>query len=98
MAIRIGSKCKVVAFAAFAAVLTWACATAAGPQSAEAPDRTGQCFLASQVRGFQPVDLDTVRVMVGASRVYELQVIGSCPKMDWSRQIGIASTGGSDWI
>lgn len=98
MNFRIRRKGRALAIAASAAALTWACATATGEQVSDVPDGVRQCFLASQVRGFEPVDNDTVRVVVGVRRMYELQVIGSCPNMDWSRRIGIAATGGSAWV
>lgn len=79
--------------------LTWLLAACAGApadvRSASAESR--QCFLASRVNGFTPVDRDTVRVTVGASETYELELIGSCPDVDWAFGIGIRARG-SDFV
>jgi hypothetical protein len=77
--------------------LAAACAATFDPQ--EAASRSGrQCFNVSQVNGFDAIDRDTVQVTVGASQVYELELVGTCPEIDWSNRIAIRSTGGSSWI
>ena len=78
------------------AALAAGCATAEREDGAAPAGR--QCFLASQVNGFHPVDDDTVHVMVGASQVYELDIVGTCPEVDWSHRIGIRATGGGNWV
>ena len=57
-----------------------------------------QCFLASQVNSFHPVDRDTVIVRVGASRNYQLEILGTCPDINWATRVGIRTTGGGSWI
>lgn len=57
-----------------------------------------QCFLPSQVNGFNAVDDDTVQVFVGVNEVYSLDILGPCQNIDWSMQIGIRSTGASSWV
>lgn len=86
---------RAIAIVILASVGT-ACAGAPGerPQAVGEPR---QCFLASRVNGFTPVDRDTVRVSVGASETYELELLGSCPDVDRSFGIGIRSRG-SDFV
>ena len=57
-----------------------------------------QCFLPSQVNGFHAADDETVYVTLGARRVFRLDIVGTCPDVDWSQQIGIRSRGGGSWI
>lgn len=66
------------------------------PPGATAEGR--QCFSVSSVSGFHPIDRDTVRVTVGASRYYELELVGTCPEINWSNRIAIRSRGGSSWV
>jgi hypothetical protein len=65
---------------------------AAGPQS------TRQCFLPRQVNSFDAVDRDTVNVTVGVREIYQLEILGTCPDIDWSTRIGIRSTHGASWV
>jgi hypothetical protein len=39
-----------------------------------------------------------VHVKVSASQVYELELFGDCPDVDWEQRIAIRSTGGSNWV
>ena len=99
MEIRIGRKSRFVAIALCAATLIAACVTGNEQQQAQAGQRTGQqCFLTSQVNGFNALDDDTVQVTVGASTVYELGIVGTCPDIDWTQRVGIRATGGSSWV
>lgn len=75
-----------------------ACTTATQRQAAAANANGQECFLPRQVNGFNALDEDTVHVSVGANRVYELQLFGICPNVDWSHQIGIRSTAGGSWV
>ncbi len=56
-----------------------------------------ECFSASQVRSFTPIDDTTVRVQTGRRDVYELKLMHFCPNVDWTTQIRLG-TGGSSWI
>ena len=83
-------------FIAIAAALASAC-TADQPRTvAGGPGR--QCFTASQVNDFHAIDRDTVLVTIGSNRTYMLDILGTCPEIDWSFRVGIRSTGGSNWI
>ncbi|MDP8913397.1 MAG: DUF6491 family protein [Pseudomonadota bacterium] len=80
-----------------ACALLGACTNPA-PQLSTARARGGQCFLPSQVNGFNAHDRDTVFVTLGVRTVYELEILGTCPDIDWSQRIGIRSRGGSSWV
>lgn len=65
-------------------------------QAADAPkDRA--CFHASNVSGFRAPDEKTVYVRVGVRDVYQMEMLGSCPQIDWAEKIGIR-TRGSEFI
>jgi len=73
-------------------------AIGAQPEAGSAQPAARQCFLPTQVNGFTAIDRDTVHVKVSASRVYELELFGDCPDVDWEQRIAIRSTGGSTWV
>ena len=87
-----------IATAAIASLAVAGC-TADRPdmQTAQAGER--QCFLPRQVSGFSSVDDNSIHVTVGVNNVYRLELIGVCPDIDWSQQIGIRARGGAaTWI
>jgi len=57
-----------------------------------------QCFTAGQVNSFHPIDQNTVLVRTGASTYYRLDILGTCPEINWTSRVGIRSTGGGSWI
>ena len=73
-------------------------AVGAQPETSSRQPAVRQCFLPSQINGFSAVDRDTVHVNVSASQVYELELFGDCPDVDWEQRIAIRSTGGSNWV
>ena len=97
---RIISTSASAACAALAsAALLGGCTVDESPARTAASAQTErQCFLPRQVNGFHALDDDTVHVTVGASQVYELELLGFCPDVDWSTRIGIRSTGGGNWV
>lgn len=81
-----------------AAAMAWGCAQQApGPGQLSSAGQN-QCFLPSQVNGFNAIDDETVQVFVGVNDVYTLDLAGPCNNVDWSTQIGIRSTGGASWV
>lgn len=74
------------------------CMANQGPAAQAAGGSGRQCFLASQVNSFDAVDDQTVVVRTGVRTMYELQIVGVCPDIDWTQRIGIRSTGGSNWV
>jgi hypothetical protein len=95
---RIGSMGRFIATAGCAAMLTACAMTNQQPQGQTARGAGQQCFLPSQVNGFNAVDSDTVQVTVGVNTIYQLKIVGVCPDIDWSQRIGIRSTGGGSWV
>lgn len=95
MQFGIHTKALVAGGGALAAA---ACTPIAPDPSQSARNSDRQCFLASQVNSFHAVDRDTVIVRVGANRNYQLEILGTCPDVNWSSRIGIRSTGGSNWV
>jgi hypothetical protein len=67
-----------------------------GQRLADASGR--QCFTAGQVNGFHAIDRNTVLVRTGGSTYYRLDILGTCPEIDWTTRVGIRSTGGGSWI
>ena len=57
-----------------------------------------QCFNAGQINSFHAVDRDTVYVTAGVRRMYQLEIVGVCPDVDWTQRIGLRSTSGSSWV
>jgi hypothetical protein len=76
-------------------------AACAADQPGAAPARAAggqQCFNARNVYNFHAVNDRTVLVEVGTKRIYELQIVGVCPEIDWTQKLAIRTTGGSSWI
>jgi hypothetical protein len=87
---------RILAFTTIAAL---AACTANQPPGARAAGTSGrQCFTAAQVNSFHPIDRNTVLVRTGASTYYQLDILGTCPDINWTNRIGIRSTGGGSWI
>ena len=82
---------------ALTALAIGACSTSPAPAGAAARS-SGQCFHASNVNSFNANADGTVDVQVGASQYFRLTPAGGCPDINWAMQVGIRSTGGSDFI
>ena len=80
------------------AMAATACTPSQPPQAQSATGSGRQCFNASTVNGFHAIDRDRVIVTVGANRNYLLDVLGTCPDINWSFRVGLRSTGGSNWV
>lgn len=52
-----------------------------------------QCFWANRVNNFASADDRTINVRVGVKDVYQFEMLGRCPDVDWSNQIAIVSRG-----
>ena len=77
-----------------------ACAPADPPPgtAAGAANGTRSCFLPRSVNGFNAIDRDTVNVTVGVREIYQLEILGTCPDVDFTQRIGIRSTHGASWV
>ena len=82
-------------FALIAAAIGATAALSVQPQGAVAESPARDCFNADAVSGFSAPDDKRIYVTVGASKVYELEVLGSCPNLDWTQSIGLKSRGSS---
>lgn len=82
-------------FALIAAAVGATAALSFQPQGAVAESPPRDCFNSNAVSGFSAPDDKTIYVTVGASKVYELKVLGSCPNLDWTQSIGLKSRGSS---
>lgn len=81
---------------AIAALALAGCAGNQGRMDADAAAR--DCFSASSVRGFTPINDTTVRIQAGVRGTYELSLFTYCPDIDWTRSIGLRTFGGSSMI
>jgi len=79
--------------AMFAAALGLTAALSVQPQGAEAAQER-ECFNADTVSGFSAYDDDRIYVRVSRKKVYELEVMGPCPNVDWTQSIGLDSRTG----
>jgi len=71
----------------------------AGLMSVEAQSQpTRECFDADNISGFTAPDDKTVYVRATRSRVYELELLGACPNLDWTHTIGLRTRGGSNRV
>ena len=86
-------------FALLAAMALTSCTANQAPRAQASAGTSGrQCFTAAQVNSFHPIDRNTVLVRTGASTYYQLDILGTCPDIDWSNRIGIRSSGGGSWV
>jgi hypothetical protein len=79
-----------------AAVLTLA-AVAAPAAAASNKDQGRSCFYARNVSSWAAAGRDRVNLRVSVNDYYQLQLLGTCPDVDWTQAIGLESRG-SDWI
>jgi hypothetical protein len=77
------------------ALLVSACATGAQPQQQARALGARDCFLASQVRGFNPVDAHHIRISVGASDQYVLGTDWNAYDLQYAERIALHSTTGT---
>ncbi len=55
------------------------------------------CFYARDISSWAPVGRSTINIRVHASDVYQLNLLGDCPNIDWVEGIGLQHRG-SSWI
>lgn len=91
-------KSKIVFLAPLMAVLAvgWG-APAAAKSPAEPGKSPRQCFWTRSVNNFAAADEHTVNVRVGVKDVYQFEMFGACPNVDWSERVALVSHG-SSWI
>ena len=85
-------KTHVALTAAAAAILALS-ATAVAAKSPAGPQR--QCFWTRNADGFAAADEHTLNVRVGVRDVYQFEMFGPCPDIDWNQRIALISRSGS---
>jgi hypothetical protein len=60
----------------------------------KAPPR--DCFWTRNANGFAAQDDHTLNVRVNSRDVYQFEMMGHCPDMDWNNRIALVSRGGSN--
>ncbi|TCM20434.1 hypothetical protein EDF56_10295 [Novosphingobium sp. PhB165] len=86
-------KATVLISTAVALLTITACAgTDHGNTSASREPR--RCFWPSDVRNFRAVNATTVNIRAGRD-VYRLDLLGSCPNINWNERMGLMTTGSS---
>ena len=93
------------AFSVVAAILLLGGATmaaAADPPTAKGADAKAvakptrnQCFWTRNVTGFAAADEHTLNVRVNVKDVYQFEMFGPCPDIDWNQRIALVSRSGS---
>jgi hypothetical protein len=84
------------ALPAAAVLLAAACTATDEPGSASARGER-ECFHVGNVSSFTPLERDAVAVRVGARDYYRLELVGTCPDIDWALDVAIR-TRGSSWV
>lgn len=87
----IARQIGAVAGAAFL-VLGAAAANAAD----KAPAKHNDCFWTRNANGFAAQDDKTLNVRVNSRDIYQFEMMGHCPDMDWNQQIALVSRGGDN--
>lgn len=87
---------RTAALAAAAAMLAGGVATGETPATKPASPRR-QCFLTSSVESFAAADQKTLYVRVGLRDVYQFDMFGPCPDIDWNQRLALVSRS-SSWI
>jgi hypothetical protein len=76
-------------------VLSAASAAFAADAPAAKPKAQRQCFWTRNVTGFAAADENTLNVRVNVRDVYQFEMFGRCPDIDWNQRIALVSRGGS---
>jgi hypothetical protein len=85
------------ALAAAMAALLALSATAASAADKPAKGSThNDCFWTRNVDGFAAPDDHTLNVRVGVRDVYQFEMLGPCPDIDWNQRIALISRSGSN--
>ncbi|HTK59548.1 MAG TPA: DUF6491 family protein [Sphingomicrobium sp.] len=87
---------RTLALFALAASAT-ACTANQAPHG-QAVAGSGRCFNAATINDFHAVDRHTVIVTAGVNHNYLLDILATCPEIDWTLRIGLRSTSGSSWV
>jgi hypothetical protein len=61
------------------------------------PSKAQQCFWAHNADGFAAANDHVVNIRVGVRDVYQFEMMGACPDIDWANRIALV-TRGSNFI
>jgi uncharacterized protein DUF6491 len=87
-----------VAAAAVAIVAGGAALTVGAHAQPRGGHRGDQCFLSSNINGFQAPNDHTVFIRVGVNDIYRLDLMNDCPGLSFRHGFGLKSTPGDPWI
>lgn len=65
------------------------------PSAKSAAKAKGQCFWTQNVNNFASDDDRIVNIRVGVRDIYQLEMLGRCPDVDWTQKIAVVSRGSS---
>ena len=71
------------------------CAGAAHAADAAKPKPQRSCFWSRDVSSWSAADERTVYIRVGVKDIYRLDLLGTCPDIDWNWKMGLSSHGSS---
>jgi hypothetical protein len=80
---------------AAAASLTLSAAAHAQDKPADKPASKNQCFWSRNVTSFASPDDHTVYIRVNVRDVYRLDLMISCPDVDWNQRVALVSNRGA---
>jgi len=75
----------------------FALSSVGGAAQAKPAPKDRACFFQGNVSGFRAPDEHNVYVRVGVRDIYQLEMMGACPQIDWAEKVAIV-TRGSQWI
>jgi hypothetical protein len=87
-------KTHLALAATAAALLTLAASAAAAADNPAKPVAQNQCFWTRNITSFSAPDDHTVYVRVNYRDVYKLDLMISCPDVDWNQRIALVSRSG----
>lgn len=93
--LRLRPVAALGAIAASALAISACAPTMGGTETAAMTTEPRECFFTRNVNGFSAPDNDTLYLRVGVNDVYEMQMFGTCPEMDWAQSLAIQSRSGS---
>jgi hypothetical protein len=88
-------KSPLALAAAVAALLALSAPAASSADKAKTPTHN-DCFWTRNVDGFAAPDEHTLNVRVGVRDVYQFEMLGACPDIDWNQRIALISRSGSN--
>jgi hypothetical protein len=88
---------KLILAAALLALAGAPAAQAAKSPTEPANGSRKQCFWTRDVNNFAAADEHIVNVRVGVKDIYQFEMLGRCPDVDWNQSVALVSRG-SDYI